>query len=49
MNEVGESLQCNSAFELGVFGFTNNTHPSSAELLEDSVVGNNSVDHGEPR
>ncbi len=33
-----KEFQCNRAFEFGVFGLVNDTHPTFPEFLEDLVV-----------
>src|SRR5580698_2474070 len=44
---VRKELQCHEAFQLRILGLVDNTHPSSAELLQYPVVGNRLADHAE--
>jgi hypothetical protein len=40
-----EKFECNSTPEFGVFGFIYHTHPASAELLQNFVMGNRVANH----
>ena len=44
----GKKLERNVATEAEVFGLIDNTHPASAQLLEDFVMGNCASDHSGP-
>ena len=41
-----QEFQCNRAGELEVFRLVDHTHPTAAELLNDSIVGNDLAEHG---
>ncbi len=41
-----QELQGNIATQAGVFSLVDHTHPTTAELLQDFVVGNGLADHG---
>ena len=45
-NFVGKELQGDKATELDVFRLVDHTHPTAAELLNDSIVGNDLAEHG---
>jgi hypothetical protein len=42
-----QKLQGDGALKLGVLGLIDNTHSASAELFDDTVVGDAFADHGE--
>ena len=42
---LGQELQRDGSVEASVLGLVDDTHPSAAELLEDSVVGDGLADH----
>jgi hypothetical protein len=43
-----QELQSDEAAQLGVFRFVDNTHPATAELLDDAVMRNNVAEEGIP-
>src|SRR6202035_2226958 len=42
---IGKELQRHKAFQLGVLGLVDDTHPTSAEFLDNPVVGNGLAEH----
>src|SRR6266849_1603403 len=44
---VRQELKGNKTMESGVFGLVDDTHPATAEFLDDAVVRNGLADHGE--
>ncbi len=43
---VGQELESNKATELHILSLVDDTHPATAELLDDSVVRDGLTDHG---
>ena len=44
-NVVGQEFERNEAAELHIFGFVDNTHAATAQLLDDAVVRDGLADH----
>ncbi len=45
---VGQELQRHEAVKAGVLGLVDHTHAAAAELLNDAVMRNRGLDHGQP-
>ena len=45
-NIVGKEFQGDEAIEFEVLGFVNHTHATSAEFLDDAIVGNMTAEDG---